>query len=166
MEIICSWNIANTFLKRAFEEKLYFTKYKLNYLIYLLYSHYLYNTGQKLFSEIFIKTNEGPVLVNIESKFGGFNNNVITKYARDSKGNIYGIDGDTLKVSLDYIWNLYKYISDDELLNFLNNNYSFSNKRDDEIITDIDILENEIRINEKLLEKAKGYRKNLQRNNI
>lgn len=120
MEVICSWNIANVFLKKSFKEGIYIAPLKLNFLIYLLYSHYLYNTGEKLFSEFFIKTNEGPLLANIKAKIGNFNNNVITKYAKDAVGNTYGVNGDMLKAILDFIWNLYKYMDDHELLLFLN----------------------------------------------
>jgi len=53
-----------------------------------------------------------------------------------------------------------------ELLLFLENNYPCLKKKPCTVINDIDILNNEININEKLLDSDKGYRKILQKNNI
>ena len=125
MNIVCSWHVANTFIKKAFEEGIYFTPLKLNCLIYLLYSNYLYNTGKALFNEPFLKTSKGPILVNIEAKFGSFKERKIFEYAKDSTGTVYLLSGDDFLASLLYIWNLYKNMSDIEMLTFLNNTRSF-----------------------------------------
>ena len=42
MNIIYGWNIANSILIKSFKDKIYITPLKLNCLVYLLYSEYLY----------------------------------------------------------------------------------------------------------------------------
>lgn len=42
MNVICSWNVANGFIEKSYEDGIYITPQKLNYLIYLLYSDYLF----------------------------------------------------------------------------------------------------------------------------
>ena len=46
--MISGWVVANSILKKSFEENIYITPLKLNYLVYLLYSNYLYNKNEKL----------------------------------------------------------------------------------------------------------------------
>jgi len=167
MNIICSWHVANSFIKLSFTEKNYVNYEKLNYLIFLLYSNYLYNTGEKLFTEQFMKADKGFYLFNIYSKFGSWGKDAIKGYAHDAMGKVkYISDNDIFDKCILYIWNLYKNMSAIELLLFLENNYPCLKKKPRTVIKDIDILNDEININEKMLENAKGYRKILQINNI
>ena len=62
MNVVCGWNVANSILKKSFEEENYITPLKLNCLVYLLYSEYLYLNGDILCNELFVKTEFGPVL--------------------------------------------------------------------------------------------------------
>ena len=55
-------------------------------------------------------------------------------------------------------------MSDTELLSFLKDNYLCLQIEPEFVINDIDILNDEIKINEKALEKAKYYKKTLSRN--
>ena len=166
MDIICSWNVANSFIRLSFVEKNYINYEKLNYLIFLLYSNYLYNTGEKLFNEHFMKADKGFYLININSKFGVWGGQPIKGYASDAMGKVkYVSNNDIFNRCLIYIWNLYKNMSATELLLFLENNYPCLKKKPCTVINDIDILNDEININEKVLEKAKGYRKILQKSN-
>lgn len=167
MNILCSWHVANSFIKLSFTEKIYINYEKLNYLIFLLYSNYLYNTGEKLFNEYFMKADKGFYLINIYYKFGNWRNYAIKSYASDAMGKVkYISDNDIFDKSILHIWNLYKNMSATELLYFLENNYSCLNKQPGIVINDIDILNDEININEKLLENAKCYRKKFKKNNI
>lgn len=159
MNVICSWNVANSFIKKSFEERIYITPQKLNYLIYLLYSDYLFQTGEKLFNEEFIKTDKGPVLPNVEFKFGCFKNNVITEYATDAVGKIFVVSSSFFEERLSLIWNRHKNVSDMEILNFINSTSTILEKENGDYLTDVEILDDEVKRNALSLEKAKLYRK-------
>jgi len=161
MDVICGWNVANAFLKKSFEERIYVTPLKINCLVYLLYSDYLFKSGETLFSEPFIKTEKGPVLSTVEAKFGSFKNNIISKYAKDAKGHICGVNGELFDEELLFIWNKYKNMSDIEILKFINRSEVFHKKEIDDIISDEEILEDEIKRNEIILQNAKLNRKKL-----
>lgn len=94
MNVVCGWNVANSILKKSFEEENYITPLKLNCMVYLLYSEYLYLTGEKLFNEFFEKTKYGPVVPSIYSKFETLKNNVITRYAKDANDRIMFVRND------------------------------------------------------------------------
>ena len=47
MDVISGWHAANSILKKSFEEKNYVTLFKLNCLVYLIYSEYLYLHGEE-----------------------------------------------------------------------------------------------------------------------
>lgn len=155
MNIICGWNVANSFIKKSFEDKIYITPLKLNCLIYLLYSEYLFKTGEKIFDELFIKTEKGPVLPTIEFKFGCFKNNVITQYAKDARNNVMLVNGDFFEEILYSIWNKYKNMGYIEILTFINDNNLICNKENNDYIYDQEILEDEIKRKQITLGKAK-----------
>jgi len=159
--IICGWNIANSIIKKSFEERIYITPLKLNCLVYLLYSNYLFKTGEKLFNEPFIKNKNGPIVPTIDYKFSCFENNIITKYAKDACGKIIFINFNCLEKILLDIWNSYKNMSDIELLTFINETSSIFKKENNEIIYDIEILDDETKRNQVSLEYAKDIRKKL-----
>lgn len=159
MNVICSWHVANGFMEKSFEERICITPQKLNHLIYLLYSDYLFQTGEKLFNEEFIKTDKGPILPNVEFKFGSFKNNVITGYAKDALGKIFVVSSPFFKERLSLIWNRYKDMSDMEILNYINSTSTTLEKENKDHISDMEILEDEVKRNTLLLEKVKSYRK-------
>lgn len=163
MSIISGWSIANSFLEKSFEEKIYITPLKLNCLVYLLYSDYLFSSGEILLNEPFVKAEQCPILPTIESKFRSFKNKVIKKYAKNAAGNIMVATGKLFEERLSYIWNNYKNMSDIEILTFINDTSSLNNKKNNDIISDIEILDDEIKRNETALEKAKCYRKKLSK---
>lgn len=164
MNVLSSLHVANSFLVKSFNERKYITPLKLNCLVYLLYSDFLYETGEKLFSELFEKTERGPVLPSVDFKFGCLGNNVITKYAKDATGRVFVIEGDHFEETLDYIWNGYKNMSDTEVLEIVNSGYEYSKKEENETLSDEEILSDEIKINEEKLENAKSYIKKFKRN--
>ena len=58
--------MANSILKKSFEDGIYITPLKLNCLTYFLYSNYLFKTGDVLFTELFMKIDEGLVLPSLD----------------------------------------------------------------------------------------------------
>lgn len=146
--MISGWLVANSILKKSFEDNIYITPLKLNYLVYLLYSNYLYRTGENLFNEPFEKTYLGPVVPTVQFKFGSFKKNKIDEYAKDALGNIKYVKGDMFDNILNYIWDTYKYMSDVEIFILINNGDFYSNKKIGEVLSDTDILEDEKNRNE------------------
>ena len=141
MDVICGWNVANSILKKSFEEENYITPLKLNCMVYLLYSEYLYLTGEKLFNEFFEKTKFGPVVPSIYSKFGILKNNVITRYAKDALGKIICARNDKFNECLSHIWEKYKNFSDDTILFYVESGIAVSKKQYGELLNDGDILQ-------------------------
>ena len=161
MEIICGWYVANSILKKSFEEKNYITPLKLNCLIYLLYSGYLYLNENRLFNEVCEKTKLGPIVPSIYYKFNIFGNKVITKYAKDAKGRIMGISSDTFDECLSRVWEKFKNMDDGTILSYIESGCRYSKREIGEILTDVDMLIDEISRKEKELENAKSYIKKL-----
>lgn len=156
--VYCGFFVANSILKKSFEDGIYITPLKLNCLTYFLYSNYLFKTGDVLFTELFMKTDEGLVLPSLDFKFGCFQNNVITKFAKDSKGKIFIINDDSFLECLSYIWSKYKYMSECEMLNCLNSTNAIKKREVYDVLSVEDILDDEINRNEELLERVKGSR--------
>lgn len=161
MKIICGWHAANSILKKSFDEENYITIQKLNCLVYLLYSEYLYLNGDGLFNEVCQKTEFGPVIPSIYYKFNSFENKVINKYGRDASGKIEGISGSAFDECLCHMWKKFKNIDDDIILLYIEEGNSYSRKKIGEILTETDMLLDEISRKEKELENAKKYIKKL-----
>ena len=162
MNFTCGWYVANSILKRSFEDKIYITSLKLNCLLYLLYSDYLYRYGNKLFNELFVKTSIGPCIPSVCSKFDCFGNDVIDNYAKDAVGRVLVVNGDNFNECLSYVWNTYKYMDDNEILDLVNNFNAVYKKKIDQCLNDVDILDDEIKRNNIILQRAKVYRKNMK----
>lgn len=165
MNIICGWHVANSILEKSFEEENYITALKLNYLVYLLYSEYLYLNGEGLFNELFEKTELGPVVPSVYSKFNLFSNQVITKYAKDSTGRTRGITGNTFNESLSRVWEKFKNMDNDIILSYIESGYYYSRREEGETLTQADMLIDEISRKEEELEKEKNYIKKFTRIN-
>lgn len=159
MNIICGWYVANSILKKSFEEKNYITPLKLNSLVYLLSSEYLYLHGENLCNELFEKTKFGPVLPSIYFKFNSFKNGVITEYAKDATGKIMHINGIRFNECLSRIWETFKNVDDITILSYIENGKSYSKKEVDRTLTEREILVDEISRQEEKLERAKTYTK-------
>lgn len=161
MNIVTGCVVANSILLKSFNEEVYIKPLKLNYLIYLLYSNYLYKTGEKLFTEPFVVTSRCPIVSSVHYKFSCFKNNVINKFSKDSMGNVFCAQGEEYNKHLDEVWNKYKYYNEEELFNLINKeNGAYYNAKVNKqnIIYDIDILDEMINKEEKVLKKAKEYR--------
>lgn len=110
--------LANSILKRAFEERERITPMKLQKLLYFVYRDYLQTTGEPLFTEQFETWQYGPVLPSVYDEFKCYESNNIKKFARDAKGNVFVVDEDTpseLSKSIDKIWKKYRGYSGIEL---------------------------------------------------
>ena len=161
MEIICGWLVANSILKKAFEEKKYITPLKLNCLIYLLCSEYLFLNKDGLFNEVCEKTKLGPIVPSVYYKFNIFGNKVITKYAKDAKGRTMGISSDSFDECLSRVWEKFKNMDDATILSYVESGCGYSERDVGEILTDVDMLIDEISRKEEELENAKSYIKKL-----
>jgi len=162
MEVICGWYIANSILKKSFEEKNYITPSKLNSLVYLLSSEYLYLNGESLSNELFEKTKHGPVIPSIYFKFNSFGNRVITEYAKDSTGKIIHINGMKFDECLSHIWEKFENIDDVTILSYIESGRGYSKKEVDTTISEREMLMDEISRQEEKLEKAKSYTKKIK----
>lgn len=163
MDIICGWHVANSTLEKSFEEKKYITFQKLNCLSYLLCSLYLYSNVDELINERFEKTEIGPVLPSIYSKFHSFGNRVITKYAKDAKGMTRGVNGVSFDECLSLVWEKFKNVDDATILSYVESGYGYSRREEGEKLTESDMLMDEISRKEKELERAKTYIKKFNR---
>lgn len=152
---------ANRFIQKSLEEQIYVTPLKLNCLVYLLYSDYLFSSLEKLFNEHFIKTNGVPVLPTIDSQFGCFKNSVITECAKDATGCVPVVGGDFFNERFSCIWNRYKNKSDMEILTFVNAGSLFLRKENDKTIYDREIFDDELERYRKSLERVDYYRRKL-----
>lgn len=167
MNIIYGWNIANSILIKSFKDKIYITPLKLNCLVYLLYSEYLYLTGEPLLTETFIKTAKGPIVPSIYYKFISYENYVINNYIKDAKGKVTYVKDGIFDECLIRIWGVFKNKSDYDILSYIEDGNEYSKKNNEEQLNDIDILNDILTRKEKELENAKSYIKKLtlQKNN-
>ena len=104
--------VANNFIMRALNEGIPLSPMKLQKLIYFLYRDYLQETGEKLFYEPFEAWQYGPVVASVYDEFKGFGARTITRFARDSLGDVYTAteDGEFGKC-LERVWEEYKNFS-------------------------------------------------------
>lgn len=104
--------VANNFVVRALNEDIPLTPMKLQKLIYFLYREYLKKTGSRLFTEQFEVWQYGPVLTSVYDEFKGFGANSITRFARDSLGDVYTVSEEgVFKDCFDAVWEQYKYFT-------------------------------------------------------
>lgn len=105
--------LANTVLKKAFEEKRPVTPMKLQKLIYFIYADYLQTMDEPLLSERFEVWQYGPVLSSIYYEFQSFGANPITKFAKDANNVVYVVSSDCTDIlaSVNKVWEKYKFFS-------------------------------------------------------
>ena len=155
------WSLESILIK-SFNDKIYITPLKLNCLVYLLYSEYLYLNSRELFNEKFIKTEEGPIICSIYQKFNSYENNVIKSYAKDAKGKILYVQSEKFNDYLTRVWERYKNKSEENILSYIESGYGYSNKNKDEELEERDILKDMISRKKYELEEAKSYLKKLK----
>lgn len=108
--------LANAILKQAKEKNIKINSIKLNNLIYLIYTDYLYHTQTRLFNEQFSSSHKGPILPSVYFKFNCYGDEEIKTYASDSKGNIYTAHNEMLDSIINYNLDLHGYSFEDELI--------------------------------------------------
>jgi uncharacterized phage-associated protein len=103
--------IANTFLHKAFSEKIPITPMKLQKLLYLFYREYLRKYSQSLFPERFEAWQHGPVLSQVYARFKEYRANPIDKYSLNENGRalIYDLSPDNaFSRAFNDVWCRYK----------------------------------------------------------
>ena len=103
-------SLANTLLKKSFEENINITPMKLQKLIYFIYKRHLKNFNEKLFEEAFLVWRYGPVLASVYDEFKSFGSERITRFAKDANQNVYVINESATDImeSINEIWESYK----------------------------------------------------------
>ena len=102
--------VANSILKRAFEENCEITPLKLQKLMYFTYKEYLQKTGTALFDERFEVWKLGPVVKSVYNEFRRFTANPITSYAKsyaEEKAQVIARKEGQFYETLDIIWKKY-----------------------------------------------------------
>ena len=115
-KISSSVYLANSILEAAKAKNIKINCVKLNNLIYLVYTDYLYHTQTALFDEQFSLTHKGPILPSIYFEFNCYGDEEIKNYASDAKGNIYTLHNESLDSIINYNLDLHGYSYVDELI--------------------------------------------------
>ena len=100
--------LCNNILHRAFKDSTPVTPMKLQKLMYFIYKDYLKKTGNSILSEQFQAWKYGPVLQSVYNEFKTFGSSPITKYAKDSNGEVFIVDESSvefLEEIINKIWN-------------------------------------------------------------
>lgn len=110
--------LANTVLKKSFDEKIPVTPMKLQKLLYFICAQYMKNNdGKPLISERFEVWQYGPVLSSAYYEFNAFRARPIQRFAKDAQGTAYIINPDSEDImrAIDQIWHKYKHYTAAEL---------------------------------------------------
>lgn len=142
--------LANSILKKAKEKNIKVNSIKLYNLIYLVYSDYLYHTGEKLFSEQFSTSHIGPILPSVYFKFNCYGDEVIKTFATDAKGNMYTIHNNMLDSIINLNLDLYGYSYPEELIEITKQRSNVRQK----FYNDVEISED---VKKRYLENQKVY---------
>jgi Uncharacterized phage-associated protein len=100
---------ANSIIKMALERQVSISPMKLQKLLYLLYARHLAKYEQPIFADNFEKWQYGPVVSEVYYAFKGFGASPITKFHRDSDGDVYVVGNEAERVMgcLDEVWKRY-----------------------------------------------------------
>lgn len=143
--------LCNNLLVRAKNEKIQVTPMKLQKLLYYVCVKYVQETGKTPISESFEVWKYGPVVPSVYAEFKPYGSSPIEKFARNAKGDAKKVDesaNPTLKKSLNYVWNKFKYFPGIELSKQTHKKGSgwyAAFQRDDEIIS-VEDMENDTTI--------------------
>ena len=99
--------VANSVLKRAFNEDIDVTPMKLQKMVYFLYAEYLNRTGKTLFSDRFEAWKYGPVIRSLYLIFNKYGTKPIKEYAVNTDGFAYVVSEEKsieFKNALDAVW--------------------------------------------------------------
>ena len=141
--------LANTILKRAFQEKISVTPMKLQKLIYFVYRKFLQDYGKPILSDNFLVWQYGPVLQSVYDEFKSFRANIITRFAKDANNNVYVVNeslNKELSSVITDVWDKYKQYSGiylSELTHRQGTAWRKARERNDEILL-LEDIKNEI----------------------
>lgn len=110
--------VANSILRRAFDESIPITPMKLQKLLFFVTCLYQRTTHRHLLTESFQPWKYGPVCSAVYDEFKVFGGQPITRYATDAKGYATAIDegrSPALADALNIVWHSMKYRSAVEL---------------------------------------------------
>lgn len=110
--------VANSILRRAFNDGIPITLMKLQKLLFFVTCLYQRATHRHLLTESFQPWKYGPVCAAVYDEFKVFGGQPITRYATDAKGYATGIDeqhSPALANALDTVWRSMKYCGAVEL---------------------------------------------------
>lgn len=163
--MIGSTHVANSIIRKykLIDERI--TPLRLHCLVYLIYSNYLYNSGKSLFNEPFVIDNGCPKIPNLWYKFDCYQNKAIKSYAINSIEEVLFVneEDNIFNYCLNDLMNKYWNYCDIDLLNYIKNEGDLiNNYKDGDIINISDILEDEIKRNEKILVRAKKFKDGLK----
>ena len=111
-------SLANTILRRGFEENVDISPMKLQKIMYFVCAKYVQDNGVLLTSEPFCVWQYGPVLASIYDEFKSFHSSPITEYAKDADGKSYAIgrrNAEDVYRVIDEIWSKYSHCTGVEL---------------------------------------------------
>lgn len=103
--------LANSILKRSFEESIVVTPMKLQKLLYFIYRDYLKNNHEPLFGENFQVWQYGPVLSSVYDEFKSFRASPIDRFAKDAQDRVFVINEKNVNEvgqSINRVWEKYK----------------------------------------------------------
>ena len=161
-------SFANTILKKAFDEGIKINFVELSYLIFLVQAKLLYKDYESnpemtigMLNENFYRTSKGPFLPSLAFYFRYFYQEQITDYIYFDESNYFTIGTEydlekTFHSVLDEVLSSYEFLNEKTLELELRGNYpsAFSITGNEEIET-IDILNDEIILQKKLLKDKK-----------
>ena len=101
--------LSNNFIRKTLNEEIPLSPMKLQKMIYFAYRDYLQQTGNQIFSEPFSAWKYGPVVESVYYQFNAFGAKSITKFYRDSIGDVRSIsESGTIGDIINAIWREYK----------------------------------------------------------
>jgi len=138
--------VANSILKRAFQDNVSISPMKLQKLVYFVYKKYLQDTGYALFDERFEVWQYGPVLPSLYHAFKPYAANAIESYAVNEEGKVYTVDDKHKDFynALSFVRDKYWYYSGMRLSELTHSDNSAWSKADSR--GELYILDDEIKI--------------------
>lgn len=106
--MVSSYSIANSILKKSFEDHMLIEVETLQALIYLVCTDFRRKTGKILICENFKKKGNSILLMSVYNHFSCFKTGNITRFARDANGNVFVVNDFKINKIINCYWELYK----------------------------------------------------------
>ena len=116
--MITALDVANYILSEAKKEGIDITPMKLQKLIYILYKEYLKATKKKLFDDVFLVWQYGPVVGSVYRAFSKYKANPIQEFYSEKEGSYTTVNPTrNFNKVFDEVWEKHKYQSGAHLSN-------------------------------------------------